>query len=111
LCTLEHVDRKPVFCAEPAVAAANGETTDTGVVYSTADSRETVLGGFFIYGRPERATADGDGALRGVDGDGTEVGEIDDETTLGRGCAGARVSTALDGELKAVGSCVFDLCR
>jgi hypothetical protein len=55
----------------------------TSVIHGSAYSRKTMLSSYFIYIRPECTTTDLDQLTLSIDSDNVELGEVDNETTLG----------------------------
>ena len=78
----EVIDHEAVGAREPAIATAEGETADAGMIDSSAYSCQAMFAGCFVDIDPEAATLGGDGESRGIDCHFAHKGQIDHDTAL-----------------------------
>ena len=88
-----------MFAHQPADAAAQADTADTGVAHDAAGGREAVGLGLVIDITPQGATLHVGRALAGVDGYRAHRGEVDDDPVVAQRGAGHVVASARDRDL------------
>ena len=89
---------QPVLPAEIPVTATKRETTDTGMVNRTANSRKSKLSSFNVNIFPERSPFSLDCLHFWVDSHLTHLREVDDETICDGGSTRCRMSATTNGK-------------
>ncbi len=93
------VGDEAVGSAEESIAAASGQSADSGISDISTNGGEAVLLGRIVDVGPLGAAWDGEDSADGVDMNGAHGGEVDDYATGGGGCSSGGMAAAPDGEV------------
>jgi hypothetical protein len=98
----EVVDGEPVLAHEPADAAAQTDTADTGVAHDATRRGQTVALGLAVDVAPQGTALDPGCAGDWIDGDGAHQREVDHDPVVAHRGAADVVASPADGDLEVV---------